>query len=150
MHIWVDADACPVVIKEILFRAAERLEIPTILFANKLLRTPPSRFIRAVQVAAGLDVADREIVSRLEPGDLVITADVPLAADVIGRGAHALSPRGEFYTPGRNMEERLRCGISSTHCAAAACRPAGRRRSTTPTGSGSRTSSTDSSLPGPP
>jgi uncharacterized protein YaiI (UPF0178 family) len=106
MHIWVDADACPVVIKEILFRAAERLEIPTILFANKLLRTPPSRFIRAVQVDRGLDAADREIVGRLEPGDLVITADVPLAADVIRRGAHALNPRGEFYTT-ENVEERL-------------------------------------------
>src|SRR5262245_45210305 len=106
MHIWVDADACPVVIKEILFRAAERLEIPTILFANKLLRTPPSRFIRAVQVERGLDAADREIVSRLEAGDLVITADVPLAADVVARGAHALNPRGEFYTA-ENIEERL-------------------------------------------
>ena len=106
MHIWVDADACPLVIKEILFRAAERLEIPTILFANKLLRTPPSRFIRAVQVEAGLDAADREIVGRLEPGDLVITADVPLAADVVGRGAHALGPRGELYTA-ENIQERL-------------------------------------------
>ena len=106
MHIWVDADACPVVIKEILFRAAERLEIPTVLFANKPLRTPPSRFIRSVQVERGLDAADREIVGRLEPGDLVITADVPLAADVVGRGAHALSPRGELYTV-ENIQERL-------------------------------------------
>src|SRR5262245_48024294 len=106
MHIWVDADACPVVIKEILFRAAERLEIPTVLFANKPLRTPPSRFIRSVQVERGLDVADREIVGRLEAGDLVITADVPLAADVVGRGAHALSPRGELYTS-ENIQERL-------------------------------------------
>jgi len=106
MHIWVDADACPAVIKEILFRAAERLEIPTTLFANKPLRTPPSRFIRMVQVERGLDVADREIVRRLEPGDLVITADIPMAADVIDRGGHALNPRGEFYTP-ENIQERL-------------------------------------------
>lgn len=106
MHIWVDADACPAVIKEILFRAAERLEIPMTLFANKPLHTPPSRFIRMVQVARGLDVADQEIVRRLEPGDLVITADIPMAADVIERGGHALNPRGEFYST-ENIQERL-------------------------------------------
>ena len=106
MHIWVDADACPAVIKEILFRAAERSEIPMTLFANKPLRTPPSRFIRMVQVARGLDVADQEIVRRLEAGDLVITADIPMAAEVVERGAHALNPRGEFYTP-ENIQERL-------------------------------------------
>jgi uncharacterized protein len=106
MHIWVDADACPVVIKEILFRAAERSEIPMTLFANKVLRIPPSRFIRMVQVARGLDVADQEIIRRLEPGDLVITADIPMAAEVVERGAHALNPRGELYTP-ENIEERL-------------------------------------------
>jgi uncharacterized protein len=106
MHIWVDADACPAVIKEILFRAAERSELPMTLFANKPLRTPPSRFIRMVQVARGLDVADQEIVRRLEAGDLVITADIPMAAEVVARGAHALNPRGEFYTP-ENIEERL-------------------------------------------
>ncbi len=106
MHIWVDADACPAVIKEILFRAAERSEISMTLFANKALRTPPSRFIRMVQVARGLDVADQEIVRRLEPGDLVITADIPLASDVIAKGGHALNPRGEFYSA-ENIQERL-------------------------------------------
>src|SRR5512146_816708 len=98
MHIWVDADACPAVIKEILFRAAERSQCPMTLVANKPLRTPPSRFIHMVQVSRGMDVADNEIAQRLESGDLVITADIPLAADVIARGAHALNPRGEFYT----------------------------------------------------
>jgi uncharacterized protein YaiI (UPF0178 family) len=106
MHIWVDADACPVVIKDILYRAAERTRIPMTLVANKLLRTPPSQFIRALQVPKGFDVADNEIARRVEPGDLVITADIPLAADVIARRAHALNPRGEFYTPD-NIRERL-------------------------------------------
>ena len=106
MQIWVDADACPVVIKEILFRAAERLQIPMTLVANKPLRTPPSRFVRTIQVPRGIDLADSEITRRLEPGDLVITADIPLAADVIERGGHALNPRGEFYTPD-NIRERL-------------------------------------------
>lgn len=106
MQIWVDADACPVVIKEIIFRAAERLQISTILVANQMLRTPPSRFIRAIQVASGFDVADAHIVEQLAAGDLVITADIPLASLVIGRGAHALNPRGELYTPA-NIQERL-------------------------------------------
>ena len=106
MHIWVDADACPVAVKEILFRAAERLQISMTLVANKPLRTPPSRFVRMVQVPRGIDVADGEIARRLERGDLVVTADIPLAADVVGRGAHALNPRGEFYTPD-NIRERL-------------------------------------------
>ena len=106
MHIWVDADACPAVIKDILFRAAERLELQMTLVANKPLRTPPSRFIRMMQVARGFDVADNEITGRIEAGDLVITADIPLASDVIARGAHALNPRGEFYTPD-NIAERL-------------------------------------------
>ncbi len=106
MHIWIDADACPVVIKEILFRAAERLEIPLTLVANKLLGVPRSSWIRAIQVSRGFDVADNEIARRLEPGDLVVTADIPLAADVIGRGGHALNPRGEFYSPD-NIRERL-------------------------------------------
>jgi uncharacterized protein YaiI (UPF0178 family) len=106
MHIWVDADACPAVIKDILFRAAERLELDMTLVANKPLRTPPSRFIRMMQVARGFDVADNEITERIEPGDLVITADIPLAAESIARGAHALNPRGEFYTPD-NIAERL-------------------------------------------
>ena len=106
MHIWVDADACPVAVKEILFRAAERLQISMTLVANKPLRTPPSRFVRMVQVPRGIDVADGEIARRLERGDLVVTADIPLAADVVARGAHALNPRGEFYTPD-NIRERL-------------------------------------------
>ncbi len=106
MQIWVDADACPVVIKEIIFRAAERLQISTILVANQMLRTPPSRFIRAIQVASGFDVADAHIVEQLAAGDLVITADIPLASLVIERGAHALNPRGELYTTA-NIQERL-------------------------------------------
>ena len=106
MHIWVDADACPVAIKEILFRAAERSQLPMTLVANKPLRTPPSRFIQMLQVSRGLDVADNEIARRLDPGDLVITADVPLAADVIARSGHAINPRGELYTT-ENIRERL-------------------------------------------
>jgi len=98
MHIWVDADACPGVIKDILFRAAERARISMTLVANQLLRTPPSPYIRALQVPRGFDVADNEIVQRLQAGDLVITADIPLAADVIEKGGHALNPRGEFYS----------------------------------------------------
>ena len=83
MTIWVDADACPNVIKEILFRAAERAKVPVVLVANQWLRTPPSRYVSALQVPAGLDVADSEIVRRAEPGDLVITADIPLAALIV-------------------------------------------------------------------
>lgn len=98
MQIWVDADACPVVIKEIIFRAAERTQVLTTLVANQMIRVPPSRFIRMVQVASGFDVADNEIVKRLSAGDLVITADIPLAAEVIEKGGHALNPRGEFYS----------------------------------------------------
>ncbi len=98
MHIWVDADACPAVIKDILFRAADRMQRPLTLVANKLLRVPPSPRIRALQVAGGFDAADREIIARLQAGDLVITADIPLAAAVIDKGGHALSPRGELYT----------------------------------------------------
>ena len=106
MHIWVDADACPLVIKEILYRAAERAQLPMTLVANKLLGTPRSPWIRSLQVARGFDVADNEIARRLAPGDLVITADIPLAADVVARGGHALNPRGELYTP-ENIRERL-------------------------------------------
>ena len=98
MQILVDADACPKVIKEILFRAAERRQIQLTLVANKLLHCPPSPFIRAMQVPAGFDVADNKIAQLVDSGDLVITADIPLAFDVIARGAHALNPRGEFYT----------------------------------------------------
>lgn len=106
MKIWVDADACPGVIKEILFRAAERTKIETTLVANQLLRVPPSPYIRALQVPQGFDVADQRIAQEVEPGDLVITADIPLASSVIERGGFALNPRGEFYTP-ENIRERL-------------------------------------------
>jgi hypothetical protein len=106
MQIWVDADACPVVIKEILFRAAQRAQIMTTLVANKLLRVPPSPFIRATQVPHGFDVADNKIAQEVQPGDLVITADIPLAAQVIERGGFALNPRGEFYSRD-NIRERL-------------------------------------------
>lgn len=106
MQIWVDADACPGVIKDILFRAAERAQISLTLVANKLLRTPPSKYIRALQVPHGFDVADAEIAQRLAPGDLVITADIPLAAEVLARGAYAINPRGELYTA-ETIGERL-------------------------------------------
>jgi len=98
MTIWVDADACPGVIREILYRAAERRGIALVLVANQPLQVPPSRLIRSLQVAGGFDVADNEIVARVEPGDLVITSDIPLAAEVIGKGAGALSPRGELFS----------------------------------------------------
>ena len=98
MPIWVDADACPKVIKEILFRAAERTAVPVTLVANRLLHTPSSPYISAIQVADGFDIADSEIVKRLEAGDLVITADIPLAAEVIAKGGHALDTRGEMYS----------------------------------------------------
>lgn len=106
MHIWVDADATPAVIKDILFRAAERVKLPMTLVANKLLRVPPSAYIRALQVPGGFDVADNEIARRMEAGDLVITADIPLAAQAIEKGGHALNPRGEFYSRD-NIRERL-------------------------------------------
>lgn len=98
MTIWVDADACPNAIKDILFRAAERARLPLLLVANQWLRTPPSPWIRAIQVPSGLDVADTEIVQRCEPGDLVVTADIPLAARVVEKGAAVIDPRGERYT----------------------------------------------------
>jgi hypothetical protein len=106
MQIWVDADACPNVIKDILFRAATRARVSLTLVANQLLRTPPSPYIKAIQVPSGFDVADSKIVQQLQPGDLVITADIPLAALVIEKGGHALNPRGEFYTT-ENIRERL-------------------------------------------
>src|SRR5438445_10499516 len=106
MQIWVDADACPKLIKEILFRAAERMQISTILVANKRHWTPPSRFVRAMQVPHGFNVADREIVEKVQAGDLVVTADVPLASAVIGRGGRALDPRGVLYTED-NIQEPL-------------------------------------------
>lgn len=98
MHIWIDADACPKAIKEILYRAVERLQIPMTMVANKTLQTPNSPLIQMVKVGAGADVADREIVERMEAGDLVITADIPLASDVIQKNGHALNPRGTFYS----------------------------------------------------
>lgn len=98
MKIWVDADACPVVIKDILFRAAERTGIQMTLVANQPMRTPPAANINSIRVAAGFDVADNEIVKRVKADDLVITSDIPLAAEAIDKGALALSPRGELYT----------------------------------------------------
>ena len=106
MHIWVDADACPGSVKDILYRAAERSQIAMTLVANKALHAPRSPFIRSLKVERGFDVADSLIVRELQAGDLVITADVPLAADVIARGGHALNPRGEMYTKD-SIEERL-------------------------------------------
>jgi uncharacterized protein YaiI (UPF0178 family) len=106
MKIWVDADACPQVIKEILYRAAERCGLQTTLVANQALRVPPSRFIKTMQVGFGFDVADKEIVRRMDAGDLVITGDIPLAAEAIDKGGQALSPRGELYTT-ENIRARL-------------------------------------------
>lgn len=97
-RIWVDADACPGPIKEILFRAAERAQVMVTLVANQDLRTPPSRWVRSIRVAGGFDVADNAIVQRLAAGDLVVTQDIPLAAQAIDKGALALHPRGELYT----------------------------------------------------
>jgi len=106
MQIWIDADACPLVIKEILFRAAERLRLTLTLVANKTLRVPSSAYIRIIQVPAGFDVADDKIVELTQAGDLVITADIPLASDVIQKGGYALNPRGHFYTRD-NIQEYL-------------------------------------------
>lgn len=98
MQIWVDADACPKAIKDMLFRVAERTGITVTLVANQYLQTPPSRYIKLLQVKSGYDVADNEIVDRLDTGDLVITGDIPLAYQVIDKGGHAINPRGELYT----------------------------------------------------
>jgi len=106
MQIWVDADACPRVIKEILYRAAERKQLPMTLVANQPLRVPPSRFIKTLQVGSGFDVADAEIVRLASTGDLVVTADVPLAAQVVAKGGVALDPRGELLSKA-NIGERL-------------------------------------------
>ncbi len=106
MKILVDADACPKPIKDIILRAAEKRELETLLVANQFIAVPPSRFVRSVQVMKGFDVADNEIVRRAEPGDLVITADIPLASEAIDKGAFALNPRGEFYTR-ENIRQRL-------------------------------------------
>lgn len=99
MQIWVDADACPKVIREILYRAAERVKCNLILVANQGLATPKSPHIKSVRVQSGFDVADNYIVQQVDAGDLVITADIPLAAEVLSKGAAALNPRGEIYNP---------------------------------------------------
>lgn len=106
MKIWVDADACPTVIKEILFKAANNRAISTTLVANHAMRVPPSKFISFMQVSSGFDVADDEIAKRVNAGDLVITSDIPLANEVIDKSAQALSPRGELYTK-ENIKTRL-------------------------------------------
>ena len=106
MKIWIDADACPNVIKDIVFRAAERAHIELTLVANQAMRLPPSQYIRFIQVPAGIDVADKRIVELLQAGDLVVTADIPLAALVIDKQGIALNPRGELYTK-ENIRERL-------------------------------------------
>lgn len=106
VRIWVDADACPGAVKDILIRAAERVGVELTMVANKPLRVPRSRYVRTLQVPAGFDVADERIVKEVEEGDLVVTADIPLAADVVAKGALALNPRGELYTS-ENVKERL-------------------------------------------
>lgn len=106
MKIWVDADACPGVVKDILFRAASRTGTLLTLVANQPVHVPASPFVRTVRVGSGFDVADNEIIKRVEAGDLVVTADIPLAAEVIEKGAHALNPRGELYTT-ENIRARL-------------------------------------------
>jgi uncharacterized protein len=106
MIVWVDADACPTPIKEILFRAADRVRVQTVLVANHALRVPKSPFIKARQVEAGFDVADARIVAGLSAGDLVVTADVPLAAQAVAAKAFALNPRGTFYTAD-NVQDHL-------------------------------------------
>src|SRR5947207_4565220 len=106
MQIWVDADACPGEIKELLYRAAERMKIRLTLVANQSLRIPRSEFIEALLVPDGANVADRRIVELAAPGDLVVTADIPLAADVVAKGAEAIDPRGQLYAD-NNIGERL-------------------------------------------
>lgn len=106
MHIWVDADACPRMIRDIIFRAAERRAIATTLVANQALNLPPSAHVRSVRVPGGFDEADKHIENSVAPGDIVITADIPLAAGVIARGALALNPRGTLYSKD-NIGERL-------------------------------------------
>ncbi|HCI02305.1 MAG: hypothetical protein CMH96_03995 [Oceanospirillaceae bacterium] len=106
MTVWVDADACPVVVREILCRAAERTQIPTVFVANQFISTPPSKVVRMLQVSSGFDEADNEIVKRVQAGDLVITSDIPLAAEIIAKGATALNNRGETYTKA-NIKAKL-------------------------------------------
>ncbi len=106
MKIWVDADACPRVIKDLLLRVSERQKVELVFVANHFLRLPVSDLVKAIQVNHGLDVADEEIVRQIEQGDLVVTADIPLAAAAIEKGAQALNPRGQFYSEA-NIAERL-------------------------------------------
>ncbi len=106
MRIWVDADACPNPVKEILFRAAARRQVETVLVANQYIRVPPSRYVKSLQVPSGFDEADDAIVARVSPGDLVVTADIPLAGLVVAAGGTALNPRGTLYTP-ENIREHL-------------------------------------------
>ena len=122
MKIWVDADACPIAIKEVLYRAANRAKVPVTLIANQMLQVPPSPWIRALQVPAGFDVADQRIVKEAEAGDLVITSDIPLASQVITKGALVLDSRGELMDVSniegrltmRNFMENLRsCGVDT-------------------------------------
>ena len=106
MHIWVDADACPNTIKDILFRAAQRTETALTLVANQYIKVPPSPHIKSIQVEQGFDVADNYIAQQANQGDIVITADIPLAADIVEKGAHGINPRGQLYTPD-NIRQRL-------------------------------------------
>ncbi len=106
MHIWVDADACPNAVKDILFKTANRLNINTTLVANQFLKTPPSNYIKAIQVPSGFDVADDYIAQRVETGDVVITADIPLAAEIVAKGAYGINPRGTLYTE-QNIKQAL-------------------------------------------
>lgn len=106
LTIWVDADACPRAVKDVLFRAAEKRQVQLTLVANQFLRTPPSPYINSIQVPAGFDVADNAIVDKMLAGDLVITADIPLADDVITKGGTALNPRGMIYTR-ENIKDHL-------------------------------------------
>ncbi len=132
MQVWVDADACPGEIKELLFRAAKRRKVKVTLVANQKIRTPVSEYVDCIVVKLGLNVADQRIVELMEPGDLVITADIPLAADVVAKGGQALNPRGELYSDDnigerlavRNMLDELRASTSrpSTHAQLAAKR----------------------------
>lgn len=106
MHIWIDADACPNTVKDIVFRASKRTQTPVTLVANQYIPKPPSAIIKTVQVSQGFDEADNYIVDNLKPGDLVITGDIPLASDAIDKNAHVINPRGEEYTK-ENIKQRL-------------------------------------------
>ena len=106
MHIWVDADACPKPVKEVLYKAADKRALKLTLVANQYLSTPRSPYISSLQVPRGFDVADDEIVQRVQPGDVVITADIPLADEVVGKGAYAINPRGTIYSE-QNIKSHL-------------------------------------------